>query len=87
MIFDAIIYGVTDLLTTVFSVFPSLPQMPTAIVDGSSFIITTVGNSAAFLSVLYGNELYVAILFAVVALFNFEHLYHFTQYIYKLIRR
>jgi len=83
MIISAIVTGFLELLKMIFGVLPTLPAMPSAVTDVSSWFITMTSNVSAILDYLYGHYLYLALIGATILLFQFENIYHLTMWIIR----
>jgi hypothetical protein len=70
-----------NVLETILSVLPTVPAMPSSIVTAGTWITDQIGNSIAFLNMIYGTTLLSAIMIAVVAMFTFEWVYHTTLWV------
>jgi len=85
MILDVILNAIDSLITTVFSILPTLPPTPPQIIAAGDWLINMVSQATGLLKYLYTPTLFNIITVLVVALLLFEQIYHLGMWIIKKI--
>ena len=85
MIIEFIVNSLISVLKTVFSPLPNVPATPSAIVSGATWVTTTISGVVSLLRYVYGDALFTAIIVVVVALLNFEWIYHSLMWVVRKI--
>jgi hypothetical protein len=85
MIIEFLLSVTMSFLTTVLDVIPNLPSIPVEISSAGTWVITQTGSVSGLFAYIYGAALYIAILAVIVAILNFEHLYHATMWAIRKI--
>lgn len=83
MIFELLFQMVSFLITTVFGIFPNLPQMSPSIQNAGDFVISIIAVPINLMTYLYTAPFMVAMVAMLILLFNFERAYHLTMFIVK----
>jgi len=68
-----------------FGIFPSLPQMPEVITGSFGYLTDSAGVVGNFMTWLYGDLLWGAILASLIALLLFEQLYHLLHFTIRMV--
>jgi len=85
MIIDAMVHGILSVVETIMSIFPTLPPIDSSIVTAGNWIVTTVGEGAAFASFVYGSTLLAALVGVAIVVWAFEPIYHVVMWVIKKI--
>jgi hypothetical protein len=85
MILDWILNAAQTLITTVFSILPNLPPMPSQITDSCDWLVNMVSHSTGVLKYIYTPVLFNIIIGLVVTLLLFEQIYHLGMWLLKKI--
>ena len=85
MIVDGLIHVLLGVVTTIVSVFPTLPAIDPSIVTAGNWVTTTLGQGASFAQFLYGTALFNAIIAVLIAIWAFEPIYHGVMWVLKKI--
>jgi hypothetical protein len=85
MIIDFFINAMVSFTKTVFGIMPSVPATPQAIIDGGGWITETIGSVISVLNMLYSPALLAACMVVIIAMFNFELIYHALMWILRKI--
>lgn len=85
MIFTFIIHALLSLVTTLFSVLPTLAATPEAVITGGQWVIDTIYGVVSMFRMIYGSALMTAIVVVIVGLFSFEWIYHTVMWIVRKI--
>jgi hypothetical protein len=81
MIIDGIVHVFLGVVSSIISVFPSIPAIDPSIVTAGNWITTTVGEGSAFAQFLYGTTLLDALIAIAVAIWAFEPIYHGVMWV------
>jgi hypothetical protein len=81
MITNTIIHVVMSAVSALLSILPTLPAMDSGVVSAGSWVTTQVGAVIAVLNWIFTPSLMAAIVVIIVALFNFEWVYHSVMWI------
>lgn len=85
MIVSAILDLLKFLITSIFGVLPSIPQMPSAISDGINSFLNIVFDNVGLLGLFVPiNIMKIAIPIAIIII-NFDHIYKTVLWIVKKI--
>lgn len=85
MIINGLVHAVIGLVTSIMSVFPTLPSIDPSIVSAGNWITTMLGQGASFAQFLYGATLFNALIAVLVAIWAFEPIYHGVMWVIKKI--
>jgi len=85
MIIEALWNMIVEVTTTLFSVMPSLPEMPEAIIDGADAILNLGEQAVWFLQYIFSPIFLNAVIGILVALFVFEKGYTMIMFVLKKI--
>ncbi len=85
MVVNFIINTMITFIIAIFSPLPTIPATPTAIVDGGTWVTTTIGEVISVLNMLYTPALLAACMIVIIAIFNFEMIYHGIMWILRKI--
>lgn len=85
MVVNFIIHAVLSILQTILGVLPTVPAVPSAVVSGGDWVVSTIASVISVLRMVYGGPLLDAIVIVIVALFNFEWIYHTVLWIVRKI--
>lgn len=83
MITQSIFDIVNGFLQLVFSVLPSLPDMPTVITDATDYFVNAVTSISGLFIWIYGQTLWTALIAVTLLLLNFEHAYKLTMWVVR----
>lgn len=85
MITDAIINIFVAITQGIFTFFPALPDMPSAITTTTTWITDAIGTSMAFLNLIFTHELIVAAVIIITTIALFEKGYFLALWAIKKI--
>lgn len=83
MILNVFFAAISTLIQTVFGVLPSLPDMPAGITDALDNIPSIVRFGTRFLSYYIGGTYLLILIPLLIALANFNWIYHLAIWIIK----
>jgi len=76
MIIDFIVQGFFGIFTTLFSVFPDIPAMPTVITNGWNWFIDMTNSVTGLLVYFLSPPLYIMAISLIIFMFAFNWIYH-----------
>lgn len=82
MIVEAILNAIYKLLTTVFGVLPNIPDFD-GFTDSLNIVLDTIFNNLSLLGVFVRPQTIHIIVPVFLAIYNFEHIYHFIMWIIR----
>ena len=85
MIIDYLMHAIFSVVSTIVSVFPTIPAIDPSIATAGSWITTTVGEGAAFARLVYGSTLLSALIAVAIVVWAFEPIYHGVMWVIKKI--
>ena len=85
MIIDSMIHAILGIVSTIISVFPTIPAIDPSIASAGTWITTTVGQGAAFARLIYGSTLLNALVAVAVVVWAFEPIYHAVMWVIRKI--
>ena len=85
MIWNVVINAVFGVITTILGVLPNAPATPPEVSAAGAWITTQVTNVIGILNMLYGTALLSAIMLVIIAMFNWEWIYHSTMWLVRKI--
>lgn len=85
MIFEALLNMVLSVLQTAFSVLPDLPDMPEAITGAMTAFYGMLELPIEYVQWWLSEPLFVAVITVLIAIWQFENVYHFTMFLIKKI--
>lgn len=81
-----IIFGIiTDVIISIFSILPTLPDMPEVIITSVDWAIDLIVGTVSLFNQIYSPPLFVAIVTISFGLIAFENIYHTIMWILKKI--
>lgn len=83
MIFQALFYVLLGILQVIVAPIPTLPTTPTAVTSAGGWAVTQVDNVIGVLRLVYGTTLLAAMFVIIIALFNFEWVYHSLMWLVR----
>lgn len=81
MITNTVLHVIMLAITALLSILPTLPAMDSGVVSAGAWVTTQVSNTISVLNWIFGSTLLAAIMVVVLALFNFEWVYHSIMWI------
>jgi hypothetical protein len=85
MIFNFIIHSMLLMVQSIFSILPTIPATPTAITSGAGWVTDQIVSIISILRMVYGSALLSAIVVILIAILNFEWIYHTSMWIIRKI--
>lgn len=85
MILTFIITSIMKLTELIFSVLPSLPAMPTEIINGTAWIITSIQKMTSLLMMLFNPIIFTACISTILIALNFNYVYQSIMWIIRKI--
>lgn len=86
MIFELIFAVFNTVVTGLFGIFPSLPEVPEVVETSGEWLLTVTRRAMGFVSWILTPQLLVAGIGALIAIWQFERIYHIVLYVIKRIR-
>lgn len=83
MIVEFLLSAIMGVVTVVMNLIPDLPAMPSELVSAGGWLVSQVASVSGFLAWFYGQGLYIAMITVLIALLNFEFLYHATLWVLR----
>lgn len=83
MIVESIVTSVISVIAGLFNLLPDLPDLPSTFSDNIPDVVEFLQRPMNFLKYIYGDVYFSALIVLLVLMFNFQHIFHFSQWILR----
>jgi len=86
MIVEAILNVFSTLIQFLLGLLPNIPQMPSDITAGLSYITNIITGTVSLVAYLESTVILVFAFTAILVILNFDNVYKLTKWFYHLVR-